>query len=190
MQKVRVLLVEDDPMWQTELAYDLRRENDIELVAVVSTKETAVKATKELSIDVVLMDINLTEHHLDGIEATLEISKLKKDVKIIILTAFTEREIIVKALEYGAHNFINKSSVNDIMTAIRQAYTGEISLHKDATGPILREIQLKSLTPTERRVVDFREQGYTRKQIAEQFHTTMETIRTHIKNISKKLNHR
>ncbi|QOR67951.1 response regulator transcription factor [Cytobacillus suaedae] len=190
MGKIKVMLVEDDPRWQEVLTVDLESESDIELVKVVSTKEEAVEAARSLSLDVILMDINLTESNMDGIDATLEITTLGKGIKIIMLTALTERDTIVKAIEYGAINYVNKSSLKDILTCIREAYQNKTSLHPDATGAILREIRLKSLTPTEKNIYDLKEIGYTRSQMAEYFHTTLDTIGTHMKNISKKLKRR
>lgn len=187
MEKIKVLLVEDDPRWQADLSYDLRQEPDIELIMIVSTKEDAINAAEQLDIDIILMDIHLTENYLDGIEATWEISKMKKNMKIIMLTAIADREIIVKSIEYGADNFVNKSSIRDILDVIRQAHRNQISLHSDATGAILREIRLQSLTPMEKNIYDLKEKGLTRKQIAQHNHTTLDTIGTHLKNISKKL---
>ncbi|MBS4196308.1 response regulator transcription factor [Lederbergia citri] len=187
MEKIKVMLVEDDPRWQKDIAYDLEMEPDIEVVKIASTKEEAVGAASQLQLDVILMDINLTESNLDGIEATFEISRLGKDIKIIMLTSITERETIIKAIEFGAANYVSKSSIQDILACIREAYHNQISLHPDATGAILREIRLKSLTPMEKNIYTLKEEGYTRSQMAEYFHTTLDTIGTHMKNISKKL---
>jgi two-component system, NarL family, response regulator DevR len=184
------MLVEDDPRWQQDIAEDLKIETDINVIKVASTKEEAVVAAKELPLDIILMDINLTGNNLDGIEATFEITQLKKDIKIIMLTALTDREIIIKAIEYGAINYVNKSSIKDILHCIREAHHGKASLHPDATGAILREIRLKSLTPMEKKIYSLKEDGYTRPQMAQYFHTTLDTIGTHMKNISKKLKRR
>ncbi|TSI11074.1 response regulator transcription factor [Lysinibacillus sp. BW-2-10] len=190
LEKIKVMLVEDDPRWQKDLAYDLEMEPDIELIKIASKKEEAVEASKLLPLDVILMDINLTENNLDGIEATFEISKLGNGSKIIMLTAITDRDTIVKAIEWGAANYVSKSSIKDILSCIRDAFHNQVSLHPDATGAILREIRLKSLTPMEKNVYNLKEEGYTRPQIAEYFHTTLDTIGTHMKNISKKLKRR
>ncbi|MBY0123537.1 response regulator transcription factor [Bacillus sp. S/N-304-OC-R1] len=190
MEKIKVMLVEDDPRWQRDITDDLCLERDLEVVKVASSKEEAVEAAKHLSIDVILMDINLSESNLDGIEATSEITNLGKGIKIIMLTSLSEKETIVKAIEYGAINYVNKSSIQDILQCIREAYHNQVSLHPDATSAILREIRLKSLTPMEKNIYSLKEEGYTRPQMAEYFHTTLDTIGTHMKNISKKLKRR
>lgn len=190
LEKIKVMLVEDDPRWQKDLTDDLNLEPDIDIVKVASTKEEALEATKQLTIDVILMDINLTENNLDGIEATLEIYNLGKGLKIIMLTSLTDRDTIVKAIEFGAVNYVSKSSYKDIIDCIRKAYLNQISLHPDATGAILREIRLKSLTPMEKNIFSLKEEGYTRPQMAQYFHTTLDTIGSHIKNISRKLKRR
>jgi two-component system, NarL family, response regulator DevR len=184
------MLVEDDPRWQKDLWDDLQAEPDIEVVKVVSSKEEAIDTVNELPIDIILMDINLTENNLDGIEATLEIINLGKGIKIIMLTSLSDRDTIVKAIEYGAVNYVNKSSFLDIVKCIREAYHNQVSLHPDATGAILREIRLKSLTPMEKNIYNLKEEGYTRPQMAQYFHTTLDTIGSHMKNISRKLKRR
>jgi two-component system, NarL family, response regulator DevR len=190
LKKIKVMLVEDDPRWQKDLTDDLSLEADLEIVKIASTKEEAVEAAKNLTIDVILMDINLTENNLDGIEATLEIANLGKEVKIIMLTSLTDRDIIVKAIEFGAVNYVSKSSLKDIIDCIRKAHLDQVSLHPDATGAILREIRLKSLTPMEKNIYTLKEEGYTRPQMAQYFHTTLDTIGSHMKNISRKLKRR
>jgi two-component system, NarL family, response regulator DevR len=184
------MLVEDDPRWQRDIVDDLEKESDLEVVRVVSSKEEAIEAAKDIEMDVILMDINLTENNMDGIEATLEIYSLGKEIKIIMLTALGDRDTIVKAIEFGAVNYVNKSSFLDILECIRSAYRNEVSLHPDATGAILREIRLKSLTPMEKNIYTLKEEGYTRPQMAQYFHTTLDTIGTHMKNISRKLKRR
>lgn len=187
MEKIKIMLVEDDVRWQKDLADDLSSESDFEMIKVASRKEEAVEAARDLPLDIILMDINLTGNNLDGIDAAFEISQMNKPIKIIMLTALAETEVIVKSIENGAVNYVNKSSFRDIAAVIRKAHHNENSLHSDATAAILREIRLQSLTPTEKKIFTLKEEGLTRKQMAQHFHTTMDTIATHIKNISRKL---
>ncbi|MBD0378892.1 response regulator transcription factor [Paenibacillus sedimenti] len=191
MNSIRVMLVEDDPFWQQNLTSDLDIEPDIEVVALAATKEQAVQFACDKQIDVILMDINLTGNNLDGLEATSEILSLSQqnNIKIIMLTSLTEKEIIVKSFQIGALNYINKSSYKDIVRAIREAYSDRSSIHSDAARIMRNEIQLMTLTATEREVFDLRKEGLSKQQISEKLHKSANTIKTQLKSIKAKLTH-
>ena len=125
-QRIKVLLVEDDPFWRETLVHDLNQENDIEIVSIALTQEEAVAAVHTQDIDVILMDINLTGNNLDGLDATREISRYQKGhIKIIMLTSFYEKDMIVDSFRKGAVNYITKNNYQDIVNAIRDAYTNK-----------------------------------------------------------------
>ncbi|MEX2415663.1 MAG: response regulator transcription factor [Paenibacillaceae bacterium] len=194
MNTIKVLLVEDEPFWQENLKRDLSREIDIEVVGIVSTKEDAITASTSKEIDVILMDIHLTRHYLEGIEAIKEISRLSNS-KIIMLTSSTSEEVILQSFEYGAENYITKSNYQDIVGAVREAYRNQSSIHPDVADVLRngfrdakREIKLQSLTPEERKVFELRVQGYNKPRIAEQLHKSIHTVKNQLRNIRDKLN--
>jgi two-component system response regulator DevR len=189
MSIIRVMLVEDDPFWQENLSTDLNQEEDIQVIHIASTKEDAIEAYKSNKVDVILMDINLTENHLDGLEATQEIfSSNRGHVKIIMITSLAEKEIIMKSFQSGAVNYITKSSFKDIVCAVRDAYNEQSSIHSDVASIMRQEIQLMSLSPMEREVFDLRQAGLSKSQIAERLHKSANTIKTQMKSIRDKLN--
>ncbi|MFC4778249.1 response regulator [Paenibacillus sp. GCM10023252] len=189
MSLIRVLLVEDDPFWQQNLSSDLADEPDIEVAAVASTKEEAVQAAVQLNIDIILMDINLTGNNLDGLEATREIlSKLyNHGISIIMLTSLTEREVVMKAFQFGAVNYITKTSCKDIVQAIREAYVDRSTIHSDAARIMRSEIQLMQLSPMEREVFELRKEGLSKQQISDRLHKSANTIKTQLRSIRNKL---
>ncbi|MBZ5752608.1 MULTISPECIES: response regulator transcription factor [Metabacillus] len=187
-QRIKVLLVEDDPFWRETLVNDLNQENDIEMVGIALTQEEAVAAVHTQDIDVILMDINLTGNHLDGLEATREISRYQKgQIKIIMLTSFYEKDIILDSFRKGAVNYITKHNYQDIVNAIRDAYTNEANIHSDAAGVLRNEIQLSVLTPMEREVYELKKQGLNKTQIAERLFKSINTIKSQIRSIRNKL---
>lgn len=186
--KIRVMLVEDDSFWRERLFADLNKETDIEIVKAAATKREALEEAGILDIDVVLMDINLTENQLDGLETTKELMiATKSQVKIIMLTSLTEKEIIVKAFQNGAVNYINKSSFPDIVRAIREAYADQASIHPDAALAMREEIRLMQLSPSEREIHDLKERGYSRTEISELLNKSLNTIKTQIRSVRNKL---
>jgi two-component system, NarL family, response regulator DevR len=185
---IRVMLVEDDEFWQQQISSDLNKEEDIQVVKVASTKLEALESLEELEIDVILMDINLTENQLDGLEATRDITRNKVlKSKVIMLTSLSDNEVIVKAFQNGAVNYITKSNFQDIVNAVRGAYTGKSSIHSDAATVMRHEVQLMLLTPSEREIYEMREKGYNKTQMSEILHKSVNTIKTQLRSIRNKL---
>lgn len=186
---IRVMLVEDDPFWQDHISADLADEPDIEVMATAKTKEEAIAAFEKTDIDVILMDINLTGNNLDGLEAAEQILRMRPQdpVKIIMLTSITEAEVVMKSFRVGALNYINKSSYQDILHAIREAYNGRAAIHADAARIMRSEVQLQELTPMEREVFDLRKDGLSKREISERLHKSTNTIKTQLRSIKNKL---
>ncbi|WP_217635314.1 response regulator transcription factor [Paenibacillus sp. yr247] len=182
------MIVENDPFWQQQLQLDLSREEDIEVVSVVSGKEEALLSLQERMLDVVLMDINLTENRLDGIEATRLIERHSKaSVRVIMLTSFRESEIIVESFRQGAVNYITKSNYEDLVAAIRDAHQGKAAIHADVAHAVRTELRLSQLSPMEREVYQLKQQGLTKTQIAEKLIKSVNTIKSQLKSIKEKL---
>ncbi|MEI2393548.1 response regulator, partial [Priestia megaterium] len=114
-KNIKVILVEDDPFWQKNISMYIEKEaDDIEVIKIVDSKEKVLEILEnESQIDIVLMDINLTAANLDGIEIIEILSKQK--IKAIALTSISEQDVIVDSFESGAVNYINKSSIYDII---------------------------------------------------------------------------
>ncbi|QWU16069.1 two component transcriptional regulator, LuxR family [Paenibacillus sophorae] len=188
--KIRVILVEDEPFWQNNISKYINKENDIEVVRIIDNGPDAVEATRSLEFDVILMDLNLSRANLDGLMAIRALSQAGH--KVIALTAIKEQEVIAQSFESGAVNFINKSSLVDILRAIRDAHMNQIYIHPDGSEVLrkeyLKEIRLsKVLTPSERLVYDLRSRGLNKTQIAEQLHKSISTIKKQIRFVKDKL---
>lgn len=191
-KNIKVILVEDDPFWQKNISMYIEKEaDDIEVIKIVDSKEKVLEIVEnESQIDIVLMDINLTAANLDGIEIIEILSKQK--IKAIALTSIDEQDVIVESFESGAVNYINKSSIYDIILAIREAVEGRNQIHSDAVGALLgkmrEEKKLRSLTSSEREVYNLEKKGYKKKDIAERLYKTIDTIKKHSRSWRKKLN--
>jgi NarL family two-component system response regulator LiaR len=188
MSKIKILLVDDDPEWLNAMEVFLESFPDIAIVGAATTRNEAVSMARSLEIDVVLMDINLTETQYDGIYADAEISRLKK-VKILMLTALDDEDIVLNSYIAGAVNFISKSQYQAIPEAIRATYHNyspvEIVLRDYLR---LKEAeQVQSLTRSEREILAFAEEGLSRAQISRKLHKSEQTIKNQIGAILKKL---
>jgi two-component system response regulator DevR len=192
MDKIKVLLVEDDAEWRGILSSTLRDEADLFLVAAVSNRQDALNTCLLTNPDVVLMDIVLTENNLDGIEAVIDIMAVRHP-KIIMLTSMDEEEIILEAFAAGAINYITKTHISAIPNAIREAYCDQVSIHFDASRAVSKEIlrirqeQFRNmLTPAEQEVLQLLSKGHTQSHIQTLLHITESTIKKHVHKILKK----
>lgn len=191
-KNIKVILVEDDPFWQKNISMYIEKEaDDIEVIKIVDSKEKVLEVVEnESQIDIVLMDINLTAANLDGIEIIEILSK--QEIKAIALTSINEQDVIVESFESGAVNYINKSSIYDIILAIREAVEGRNQIHSDAVGALLgkmrEEKKLRSLTSSEREVYNLEKKGYKKRDIAEHLYKTIDTIKKHSRSWRRKLN--
>ncbi|MCJ7987981.1 LuxR family transcriptional regulator [Priestia megaterium] len=191
-KNIKVILVEDDPFWQKNISMYIEKEaDDIEVIKIVDSKEKVLEVVEnESQIDIVLMDINLTAANLDGIEIIEILSK--QEIKAIALTSINEQDVIVESFESGAVNYINKSSIYDIILAIREAVEGRNQIHSDAVGALLgkmrEEKKLRSLTSSEREVYNLEKKGYKKRDIAERLYKTIDTIKKHSRSWRRKLN--
>ncbi|MFM1652111.1 response regulator [Brevibacillus sp. B_LB10_24] len=194
MEKIRVFIVEDDPDWLKGLADYLEKQVDLAVVGTAPTKEAALAWFRQMDADVVLMDINLTENNLDGIEAALELTELRSDCKLIMLTSLTADDVIIEAFSAGAVNYIGKSDFKEIPEAIRTAHSRQSSIHPTAAAVLRQEfLRLKNeedqklLSPAEKELLQLIHQGQTQSQIEKTLHITKRTIKNHINRILKKM---
>lgn len=188
MSKIKVFLVDDDPEWLATMGIFLGRFPDMTVVGTAATRDEAVNMIQSLDIDVVLMDINLTETRYDGIYAAAEICRAKT-VKILMLTSLNDENIILDSFIAGAVNFIPKSQYKEIPGAIRATYHNrspvEIALRDYSR---LKEDELvRGLTRSEREILALAEEGLTRTQISERLQKSEQTIKNQIGVILKKL---
>ncbi|MMZ48162.1 Transcriptional regulatory protein LiaR [compost metagenome] len=189
MTIINVLLIEDDPFWQENIAELLRLHEDINVVRTISSKEEALRADL-CHVDVVLLDISLSKNELDGIDVARQYSAQGYQ-NIIMLTSYNEDHIIAEAFEYGAINYITKSSCMDIPDFIRDTFFDRIRLHSDVSKTMIREYRterkLRILTPTEREIYDLKKRGMNKVQISQVLYKSVETIKKQIRSIKQKL---
>ncbi len=188
MQIIRILIVDDEINWIKTIELFLSKENDIKVVATATNKDDALEIVRQKEIDVVLMDINLTENNLDGIYAATEIFEIS-DTKIIMLTSLDPKEVSSDSFNAGAIDFISKADYKNIPEVIRKAYKGNIAMEellKDYRKA-KEEIAVRELTPSEIEVLNLLKKGFKRKKISEVLFKSESTIKNQISKILTKL---
>ncbi len=191
---IRVLLVEDHTVVGQALATMLAFEDDIEVVATVTSGADAVALAGDERPDVVLMDVRIIG--LNGIEATRQIRAADPEVQVIALTMHDDEETVAQAVAAGALGFLPKNTSRDeLLLALRKVSGGEAYLHPAVTAPFLRRVApfadeslgRERLTAREREVLEHLTQGRTTRQIADALVLGEETVKTHLGHIYQKL---
>lgn len=132
---IRILIVEDDADFCFLIKSMIAREEQMETIGCAFSRQEAVELASQLQPDIVLMDLNLSSVHLDGIETSREI-RLHTDAKVIILTAFEDPQITIDACKNAfACAYVFKSQFSILPDTIRRA----------ASGPTPQEYMINSL---------------------------------------------
>lgn len=194
MEPIKILIADDHPVVREGLMSMLKRERDFAVVGDAKDGLEAVSKTKELSPDVVLMDLRMPE--LDGVEAINQIKAAKPDTKFIILTTYSDDDYIFRGIEAGARAYLLKDAPRDeLFKAIRAVYRGESLLQPVVASRVLdRMTELSRRAPSseelsgrEREVLQLMAKGSANKEIAAALSISQSTVKTHISNIFQKL---
>ncbi|UFH97823.1 response regulator [Bacillus toyonensis] len=197
--KIKVLLVDDHTVVLKGLAFFLSTQEDLELVGEANNGKEALVKVGETNPDVVLMDLYMPE--MDGVEATVCIKKEYPDVKVIVLTSFSDQAHVLPALRSGASGYILKDVEPDqLVEAIRSAYKGNIQLHPDIASTLISQtlpqeeraeehfVHVDVLTARENEVLQLLAKGMSNKEIASVLVITEKTVKAHVSSILSKLN--
>ncbi|MGB2009815.1 MAG: response regulator, partial [Cycloclasticus pugetii] len=121
---IKVLLVDDHELVRSGIEHILQSDPDIEVVAIGSSGEEAVKLAEQLKPDVILMDLNMPG--IGGAEALKRILRREPSSKIIALSVYDDGPIPHQAIKLGAKGYINKGcAVNEMTSAIMSVYQGK-----------------------------------------------------------------
>lgn len=188
MDKIRIFIVDDDVDWLKKFGNFLNDEPDFYVIGTATNKDNAVELIKSIDADIVLMDLDLGENPYEGIQITKKIFEIKP-VKVIIVSSYTMEELISSAFEVGAVHYFPKTYYKDIPNAIRLTFqnASPVEILLKNYFSIKKEMVLNSLTPAEKRVFGYVEQGLPLREIAEKLNRTVGTIKLQVNSILKKL---
>ncbi len=202
-EMIKVLIVDDQPLIREGLGSLLNLRKEIEVIGTAGDGAEALEKALSLTPDIVLMDIRMP--NVNGVEGTKLLKENIPQVKVLMLTTFSDSEYIFDALEEGASGYLLKDmSTDTIVQAILTVFHGGVVLPKDFTSNVLTEMRLKNskeessseapipfslneLTSREREVLSHLGKGLNNKEIADALFITEGTVKNHVSNIIQKL---
>ncbi|MGH2708724.1 MAG: response regulator [Actinomycetota bacterium] len=184
---ISVLICDDHPATARGLARLLELEApDLKVVGVTFRGEDAVEMARELSPEVVVMDIYMPG--LSGIEATRRIIDGSADTRVVMFTVSDLEVDVYEALRAGATGYLTKcQDVIDLIAAIRGVRRGQLTIPAGIVSRVLQLQDAARLTEEERVILRSIAQGKTNRQIGEEVHLSERTVRRRVRDIYAKL---
>ena len=191
---LKVLIVDDHDIVRKGLAMLISRQEDMLLAGEAGTAAEAVAKTRELSPDVIVMDIRLPDE--SGIEACREIRSQNPDVKVLMLTSYSDEEAVMASIMAGASGYLLKEiRSQEIIDAIKRVGAGQSLLDPSVTASVLERVRrgnnegdtLAQLSDQERRILELIADGCTNKEIADEVSLSDKTVKNYVSNILGKL---
>ena len=192
MPQIRALIVDDHPVTREGLRTALGLSEDV-VVGEAASGEEAVDQARELTPDVVFMDVRMPG--MDGIEATRRILEAAPTTKVILITIDESRSAISQAMQAGVSGYLLKdSSADALVDAARNAVEGNAVIHPQLTKTFFEEARKGESAPDttplskrEREILQRVADGATTKQVATDLGISPHTVKTHLERIFEKL---
>ena len=187
---IRILLVDDHSVVRQGLRLFLKYDPELEVVGEASDGAEALRVARELTPDVVLMDLLMPV--MDGITATAAIRRELPDTEVLALTSVLEDASVVGAVRAGAIGYLLKDTQAEALCqAIKAAAAGQVQLTPKAAARLMQavsaDVRPEALTERETEVLRLLAQGQSNKQIARKLNNTEQTIKSHVSRILSKL---
>jgi len=199
MKPITVLLVDDHDMVREGFRLLLEQEPDIKVIGEAATGRQAIRLSRKLNPEVVVMDIAMPL--LNGLDATRQIHQALPGIKVLILSGHDDDAYVDQLTEFGASGLVLKQSASHMLvTAIREVHKGKTFFsplvakrmerrHQAAIGLDGRHRKQRNrLSPREVEVLQLVAEGQLNKQIAEELGISFKTVDRHRQNLMMKLN--
>ncbi len=192
----KVAIIDDHKIVCDGLKALLSRQEDVEVVGQAYDGRAGLALIETTPMDVVIMDVEMS--NLNGIDATRMVKQMRPEVKVIGLSAHTEKHFIIEMLKAGASGHVFKDcAFEELVAAVRAVGDGKTYLSPEIAGLALgyvldpnrsgEEAAFRSLSTVEREVLQYYSEGKSTREIASSRHVSIKTVQTQRQHIMKKL---
>ncbi len=194
MEKIRVMIAEDESIVRRGFKLLVNAEEDMEVVAEAVNGKEAVEYACTANPDVILMDLIMPQK--GGLEAMEEIHGLNPAKRVVVMTGYSDAEQVLAAVRRGAAGYLLKHCPpEELFQAIRYVHQGEMFLHPTAVSRLLQGLEQPKneppvhtlLTNRETDVLKMVARGFSNKEIGDALSIHPMTVKGHVKNILTKL---
>lgn len=192
--KIKIALIEDEASIRTSLLTLLYLQEELEVAEAFEDGESALAYLQQKPVDVLLFDINLPG--ISGIEAIARLKLTHPGMQCMALTSYDDAENAFNALKAGATGYILKNTAPEkLVDAIKDIYNGGSPMSSQIARLVVMnfaasktaELYSDDLSRRENEILQLLSKGFRYKEIATQLFISIETVRTHIRNIYEKL---
>lgn len=193
---IRVIIADDHKLFRQGLMSLIRtRDNLVKVVAEAGTGEDAVRLVEQYQPDIVLMDIFMPQG--DGLYATKEICSRYPKTAVVLLTSSENEEHLYEAMRLGASGYLLKNlDADELFDLLERVTQGEVAMTRAMASRLLKGMasggsgqhaDKEKLTERELEVLNLVARGHSNPQIAAELYITVNTVKSHLKNILTKL---
>lgn len=191
MEKIKIVLVDDHAIFLDGLQLLLKSNEKIEILEAINESNEVMSFLQNSSCTLVFLDINMPK--LNGIDLLVSIKKFNKDIKVIMLSTYNDKNIINKCKSSGADGYLLKTvNKEELFEAIHSVIDNKLFFKEQKEEAKNSDLDidflnLNALTKREKEILHLIKEGLTNQQIADTLFLSLYTIETHRKNIKQKL---
>jgi DNA-binding NarL/FixJ family response regulator len=190
---VKVLLYEDNGPLRNSIKTLMQWNDEFELVAAMPDATGIQEDIKTFRPDVIIMDIDMPPSN--GVEVLKEVRRYYPGLPVIMLTVFEDNDNILNSICAGASGYLLKKDIEQLMPAIKDVLNGGAPMTSSVARKVLqlfpgkqeKKVNTESLTEREAEILHWLVKGYSYKMIAAELSLNVETVRSHLKKIYRKL---
>jgi DNA-binding NarL/FixJ family response regulator len=187
---IRIAVVDDHPIVRQGLVSALEDEQDFEVVGSAGDAGESLALVRRYKPDVMLLDLELPDRN--GVQAIPDLLEARRDLKVLVFTAYDTDERVLRAIEAGAKGYLLKgATINELALAIRAVAAGESALAPRVAAKLVSAMRSPrdggQLTARERQVLNLISQGLASKQIALSLGISERTVKFHTTSLLRKL---
>lgn len=196
MEEIRILVVDDHPLFRQGVIQSLRDESGLTVVGEAETAAGAIEKARDTLPDVVLLDLKLPDD--SGLSVVAALQTECPYSKVIVLTVVEDEDALLEALKLGARGYLLKGiSASDLVQVVRAVATGETYVSPQMAGRLLREMTVPGgraaaagmgdLTEREQAILELVANGHTNREIGDRLYLSERTVKHYMTNILQKL---